>query len=158
MKPLAALRGFLEQHFPNTTREEMWCTCGAANHVRFLFFLVDNRLAVAVVPEGARVDAGDMAEAINAKTVQPVAVNDLDAAFAESELGRTQPFDNPFGMHVFFDERLRECDELVFCPRMFFGKEGECFRAPTQEFIELVRPVVLPLSTLVYAHADDWAV
>lgn len=158
MKPLEALRRFLEQHFPNTTRDELWCTCGASNHVRFVFFLVDNRLAIAVVPEGARVDADDLAASLHSQHVQPLAVTDLDVAFTESELGRMQPFENPFGTQVFLDERLAESDELVFCPRMFFGKEGECFRAPVQKFIELVHPVILPLSGVLCADGDDWAV
>jgi len=158
MKPLLALRGFLEQHFPKSVRGEPKCTCGAGNHVRVLFFLVDDQPASAIIPEASRINADELQRVLGARRVQPLAITDVESVYSESELGQAQPFEHPFGHRVYFDDRMVQTEELVFCPRMFFGKEGECFRAPTKQFLELVNPVIISMSPVLVGEFDDWAV
>lgn len=158
MKPLLALRGYLEQHFPKSVRGEPKCSCGSGNHVRVLFFLVDDQPASAIIPEASRINADELQRVLGARRVQPLAITDVESVYAESELGQAQPFEQPFGHRVYFDERMAKSEELVFCPRMFFGKEGECFRAPTQKFLELVQPTIISMVPVLAGEFDDWAV
>lgn len=158
MNPLGALRIYLEQHYPHTTGEELRCTCGAGNHVRIRHFRVSGQPAAAVIPEGAALTAADFGEALGMTDVQPLMDAELDEVCSETELGRTQPFDNPFGTAVFCDESLLPFSDLVFCPRMFFGERGQCFRVPTQEFLDLTQAIVLPLTASAACRSDDWAV
>ena len=72
--------------------------------------------------------------------------SELDSIFPVTEIGRTEPFENPFGTAVYLDENLLQFPTVVFCPKMLSGKRGECFRLPIRDFQELVHPVVVRLS------------
>jgi hypothetical protein len=102
--------------------------------------------ASAVVPEGYELSAARLSQALAGAHVEPIPEAELDAIFPETEMGRTGPFENPFGAAVYLDENLLQFDTLVICPRMFSGLKGECFRVPIVEFQELEHPVVLRLS------------
>jgi len=158
MKPIIALHNYLKLHFPRVLRDEVLCTCGAGNHVRLLFFRVNGQPATVVLPEGIDVTAEQLGQAIGGGKVECLAERDLDVIFADSELGHMEPFENPFGANVYCDEGLLTWKELVFCPRMFFGQRGECFRAPTREFLDLTRAITVPLSGTPVAEQDAWAV
>ena len=158
MNTLAALRGYLEQHHPHSVRGELRCTCGAGNHVRVLFFRVNGQPASVLIPEGAWISAQELQDILGKDRVEPIPPADLNFIFADSELGRAQPFESPFGARIYLDERLLECEELVFCPRMFFGQPGECFRTTTEEFLDLIHPFVLPIVSVPAAARSDWAV
>ena len=41
---------------------------------------------------------------------------------------------------------------------MFAGQRGECFRATTQEFLNLTRAIVMPLGGTPVQEQDLWAV
>jgi len=110
----------------------------------------------AVIPEGALLSAQDLRDAIVGASVEPMAESELAEVFADTELGHMDWFENPFGSNVLFDELLAPYSEIVFCPRMYSDRRGECFRAPTREFLELTRAVVLPLTS--FRRMDDWAV
>ncbi len=140
-----ALRNYMRQYFPREVHNEPWCTCGSANHVRTLLFRVNGQPTTVVVPEGCELSAAQMRRAIPGAQVEPLAPDELDAIYASSELGQMQPFDNPFGANVYLDENLLHFDTLVFCPQMFGGKKGECFRVPTKDFRTAVQALVLPL-------------
>ncbi|HWQ03370.1 MAG TPA: hypothetical protein VNL38_02725 [Candidatus Nitrosotenuis sp.] len=158
MKTLRVLRDYLQQHYPNTLRDEVLCTCGAGNHVRVVFFRVNHLPAAIILPEGADVTAETLASSIPGASVEPLAAEEVDSAYADSELGHMQPFENPFGGTVYVEESLLLWKELVFCPRMFSGLRGECFRAPTREFLELTKAIALPLATVPVPESDAWAV
>jgi prolyl-tRNA editing enzyme YbaK/EbsC (Cys-tRNA(Pro) deacylase) len=159
MKPILALRDFMKEHFPRTLRDEVLCTCGAGNHVRLLFFRVDGQPATVVIPEGFDLSAEQLTASIGHARVEKLVDEEIDSAFTDTELGHMLPFENPFGSGVYFDESLLTWKELVFCPRMFSGQRGECFRAPTRNFLELTRAIVLPFSrTAVEEEKDAWAV
>jgi prolyl-tRNA editing enzyme YbaK/EbsC (Cys-tRNA(Pro) deacylase) len=158
MKPLQMLHTFLEQHFPHTTKDEVLCTCGAGNHVRVLFFRVNKQPVSVIVPEGADLLPEQFAEAIGHADVQPMTEAELDAAFPPTEIGQMQPFENPFGMTVYLDEGLLAWKEFVFCPRMFSGQRGDCFRTPSRQFIELTRAISLPLTLVKVPDSDAWAI
>lgn len=157
MTYLQALRRFLEEHFPGQVSTQQECTCGQENHVRVIFFRVNGQPATAVIPESAGLSALELSDVIGGR-VERITLAELDAIFADTELGHMQPFENPFGTHVFLDEALGACEQLVFCPRMFFGQRGQCFRVPVKGFKELTHARVLPLSSVCVIDTDAWAV
>ncbi|MBI3664381.1 MAG: YbaK/EbsC family protein [Acidobacteria bacterium] len=158
MKPILALQSYMKEHFPRTLRDEVLCTCGAGNHVRLLFFRVDGQPVTVVISEGVELSTAQLADAIGSSRVQLLQEPELDAIYPDSELGHMQPFENPFGSAVYCDESLLTWKELVFCPRMFSGQRGECFRATTKDFLALTRAIVLPLSGTPVQERDLWAV
>lgn len=158
MTMLGALRIYLEQHFPHTVGEEAACSCGASNHVRVRYFRVNGQPAAAIIPEGSTLTAGDLAEATGTRQVEPLLEEELSEIFTDTELGRMQPFENPFGAAVFFDDLLLPHRNVVFCPRMFSEQRGQCFRVPTQEILDLTHAVVLPLTGAGCRRSDEWAV
>jgi hypothetical protein len=158
MKELRTLREYLDQHFPHTVGEEPRCTCGAGNHVRVSFFRVNGQPAVTIVPEGMPLTPQQLREAIGCGRAEALTDTELDDIYGDTELGRMQSFENPFGTTVFFDETLAPFPELVFCPRMFFGRRGECFHVPTDEFLDLTHAIVVPLCATASREPDYWAV
>jgi prolyl-tRNA editing enzyme YbaK/EbsC (Cys-tRNA(Pro) deacylase) len=158
MKPLQSLRSFLELHYPGTTHEEPLCTCGAGNHVRVIFFRVNHMPAAVVLPEGASLDCQHLAEALKSSSVEPITVAEMEATYTMSELGEMQPFEKPFGVTVYVDAELLAWKEFVFCPRMFSGKRGECFRVPAKSFLEETKAIALPLALEKVPDSDAWAV
>lgn len=157
MHALGALRTYLEQHYPHTTGEELRCTCGAGNHARIRYFRVDGHPVTAIVPEGASLTAWDLREAIGCAAIEPLLEREMEEIHEDTELGHADWFQNPFGTTVFFDDLLLPYSQIVFCPQMFAGQRGECFRVPTLEFIDLTQALVLPL-TAPACKVDDWGV
>ncbi len=145
MKLQQALRNYLRQHFPGNVHTEPWCTCGSANHVRVFLFRVNGQPATAIVPEGCELSAVQLGRALPGAQVEQLTEEELDAIYTDSELGRMQPFENPFGTAVFLDRNLVRFTTLVFCPQMFSGLAGECFRVPTGDFRKLVHAQVVRL-------------
>ena len=158
MKEVEILRHYLEQHFPQTVSEEEKCTCGAGNHARICFFRANGQPLATILPEGAKLTADELRQAIGCIRAERLDAAELDATFTDTELGHMQAFENPFGSTVFCDELLAGNRDLVFCPPMFFGQRGECFRVPTREFLELTHALVLPLTGRQDREPDDWAV
>lgn len=137
---------YLRQYFPRDIRKEPKCTCGNPNHARIALFRVNGLPASAIVPEGYELSAAHLSQALAGARVEPMPETELDAIFAETEMGRTGPFESPFGTAVYLDENLLQFETLVFCPMMLCGKKGECFRVPLADFQELEHPVPLRLS------------
>ena len=158
MNQLTALRTYLEQHFPKAIQGEGECTCGAGNHVRVCFFRVDGQPVSAIIPEGAGLTTDELRGALGCLRVEPFSNGDWDQVCTDTELGHTLSFDNPFGAGVLFDELLRSFPNLVFCPRMFSGERGLCFRVPTDRFLELTHALVMPLTAQACHRVDEWAV
>ena len=144
MRLQLAVRDYLRRHFPENVHIEPWCACGSANHVRIALFRVNGQPAAAVVPEACELSAAQLRRALPRAQVEPLTEAELDAMYAESEAG-AQTFENPLGAAVYLDKNLVQFTTLVFCPEMFSGRAGECFRIPTSDFVKLVRARVLPL-------------
>jgi prolyl-tRNA editing enzyme YbaK/EbsC (Cys-tRNA(Pro) deacylase) len=157
MKPIRVLHDLLKQEFPNTVKDEVLCTCGAGNHVRVLFFRIDHEPAAVILPEGADLDPADFAEAVGGH-VERLEAGELERSLSDSRPGYAMPSEGPFAGAVYLDESLLTWKELVFCPRMFNGMRGECFRAPMQSFLEVTHAIALPLVTGRVPPSDAWAV
>jgi prolyl-tRNA editing enzyme YbaK/EbsC (Cys-tRNA(Pro) deacylase) len=157
MKMLDSLRAFLAPYAHAHLRNEPLCSCGDSNHVRILLFRAAGRPITVIVPEAAQLTPQQMGGALGGQRVEPLREEEMDAIFEETDLGRSEPFSNPFGADVYLDESLILYPTLVFCPRMFGGRAGECFRVPTRDLLDGTRASVLPLVAQPCA-ADDWAV
>lgn len=157
MKMLQSLRDYLTPYAHSHLRNEPLCTCGDANHVRLLLFRAEGRPITVIVPEAAQITSQQLAEALGGQRIEPLREDELDAIFADTDLGHSEPYSNPFGTDVYFDESLVLYPTLVFCPRMFGGRAGECFRVPTRDLLDHTRASVLPLVSEPCA-ADEWAV
>jgi prolyl-tRNA editing enzyme YbaK/EbsC (Cys-tRNA(Pro) deacylase) len=140
------LRNHLQQYIPDHVRRELECSCGDPNHARILLFRVNGLPASAIVPEGYDLSSARFSQALAGARVEPMLESELDVIFPTTEIGRTEPFENPFGTAVYLDENLLQFPTVVFCPKMLSGKKGECFRLPIVDFQELVHPMVVRLS------------
>jgi len=137
------LRDHLRQLDPDAVHTEPWCSCGSSNHARIYLFRLDSQPVTAIVPEACQLTAAMFAQALPGSQVQPLSEGELDIACDEGELGRMNPFENPFGAAVYLDEQLARHDTIVFCPRMFSGRKGQCYRVPTRQLLAAVNPVIL---------------
>ena len=142
------LRNHMQQNFSRHFSIEPECTCGNPNHARALVFRVNDSPATVIVPEGYDLSAKRLSEALGWVRVEAMLEQELDSIFPDTEIGHTEPFENPFGTAVYLDENLTQFYWMVFCPKMLSGRKGECFRVPVKDFQKLVRPVVLQLSPL----------
>ena len=157
MKMLQSLREYLIPFAHSHLRNEPLCTCGDSNHVRILLYRLEGRPITVIVPEDAQVTPELVAQALVGQRIETLREEEMDAIFAETDLGRGEPFANPFGTDVYFDENLVLYPTLVFCPRMFGGVAGECFRVPTRDLLDHTRASILPLVPAPCV-GDDWAV
>ena len=139
------LRNDLRQHIPQSVSSEHTCSCGASNHARIFLFRLNGEPATAIVPEARALNTAKLAEALPGTRVESLSVAELGSIFPETELGHMGPFDNPFGDSVYLEQSLLQCDDLVFCPKMFGGKTRECFRVPTCELCQVIHPIALRL-------------
>ncbi len=155
---LAVLRRCLDEQFPGAVQAEVECTCGAPYHARLVPFRVQGQPAVAVIPEGAAVTADDLREALRCDTVERLPSEALGVLFASLEARGATALEDPDFPTIFFDESLLGWPEVVFCPRMFLGKPGDCFRVPTRAFLDLSYAIVAPLTSANYHSHDEWGV
>lgn len=146
MKLTWTLRNYLQQVSAHKLSNEFLCTCGDPNHARVVLLRVDGRPAVVIIPEGAQLTLDRFRAAAGCRHVEPLGETELDEIYAPSELGFSHPFENSFGTDVYLDETLMAFRELVFCPRMFDGAPGECFRVPTRELLEGTRALALSMA------------
>jgi len=158
MKHLTILREYLDQRMPGSTRPEIDCTCGALNHAAVHFFRVHGQPVAAICPETRPLTAEDLERAVGHGPVEPLASRESAAIFADTELGHMHWYENPFGFGVYVDRALAACPEIVFCPRMYFGRRGECLRVPTSRFLNVTHAVVLALTSVAPDEANAWAV
>ncbi len=153
MKLQQALHNHLRQLFSGNVHTEPWCTCGSANHGRVFLFRINGQPALAIVPEGCELSPAQLRRAIPRAQVEPLTEAELDAMYAESKAG-AQTSENPLGAAVYLDKNLARFSTLVFCPQMFSGRAGECFRVPTGDFVKFVHARDLRLfPTFVRARA-----
>ncbi len=157
MKAHALLRQFLELFTAREPLTERICSCGDANHVRLQLFRIEGRPVLAIVPEALELTAEQFREASGAQRVEPLSDAELDEICLETELGCTNLLENAFGGDVYFDESLMLYPSLVVCPRMFGGKEGECYRIVTRQLMEGARPLMVRMPTPA-CTVEDWGV
>ncbi len=157
MNAQGLIRQFFELYTAREPVAEHICSCGDANHVRIQLFRLEGRPVMAIVPEALELSASQFAEAAGVHHVEPLSDAEMDEIFLETELGCTSLLENPFGGDVYFDESLLLFPQLVVCPRMYGGREGECYRIRTQQLLKDARPMMLRFAIPAGVN-DSWAV
>lgn len=104
---------------------------------------IDGDMAMAVLPADDRVDRHLLKQAAGAETVELASESEFKDLFSNCELGAMPPFGNLWGMTVFADERLAEDEEIAFNA----GSHSELVRLSWDDFVRLVRPQVVHLTT-----------
>lgn len=145
MNPHRALGNYLRQNFPGNVHTEPWCSCGSANHVGVFLFRVNGQLATAIVPEGCELSAAQLRRALPGAQVELLSEAEIDQIYAESKPDSMQADKLSFSAAVYLDKNLVRFSTLVFCPKMFGGRAGECFRVPTGDFRKIVNAKVVRL-------------
>lgn len=155
---LVLLRRCLDERIPGAVRTEVECTCGAPYHARLVPFRVQGQLAVAVIPEGAALTADELRAALRCEAVEKLPSEEMESLFAALQVRGAVAFEDPDFPTIFFDESLLDWPEVVFCPRMFLGKPGDCFRVSTRAFLDLSLAIVAPLTHASFHSHDEWGV
>ena len=104
---------------------------------------IDGEMAMAVLPADDRVDRELLKQATGADTVELASESEFKDLFPSCELGAMPPFGNLWGMEVFADERLAEDEQIAFNA----GSHSELVRLAWDDFVRLVRPQVVHLTT-----------
>ncbi|MCL6565587.1 MAG: hypothetical protein K6U09_04100 [Acidobacteriia bacterium] len=155
---LVALRRYIERELPRAVRTEVECTCGAPYHARLIPIRVHGQRAVAVIPEGATIGVEELRAALGSPQVERLQTEELEPLFAGLASAGTAASEAVDLPTIFFDEALLAWPEIVFCPRMFWGQPGECFRIPTRAFLELSCAILVPLTPAHLPAGEEWGV
>jgi Ala-tRNA(Pro) deacylase len=137
------------RHSPAYTAQEI----AASAHIRgrelakVVVVRLDGKMALAVLPASVKVDLDLLREAAGTGKAELANETDFASAFPECELGAMPPFGNLYGMPVYADSRLAEDAEIAFNA----GTHSELIRLMYTDFVRLVRPRVVHLSTGVPA-------
>lgn len=143
MKLQRALREHLRQYNPDAIHAEPWCSCGSPNHARIFLFRVNGQPVTALVPESYDLTTEAFARVLPDSEIELISEAELENACELGELGHMQAFENPFGANVYLDKELLKYETIVFCPSMFSGKRGQCYRVPTQDLVSVVLPIIM---------------
>jgi Ala-tRNA(Pro) deacylase len=151
--PAAKLKAFLDshrvkyvsiRHSPAYTAQEV----AASAHVRgkelakTVIVLIDDKLAMAVLPASRKVDVDRLSEMCGGAAVRIATEEDFRTAFPECEVGAMPPFGNLYGMDVYVDQPLADDVEISFNG----GTHSELIRLEYRDFARLVQPKVAPIS------------
>lgn len=74
----------------------------------------DGELVLAAVPAALKVDEKALAKLMKAKEVVAAEEHEFANAFPDCEVGAMPPFGDLYGVPLWLDKRLTECDEVVF--------------------------------------------
>ncbi|MCB2205009.1 YbaK/EbsC family protein [bacterium] len=136
-------------HSPAFTAQEVAALAHipGKNIAKTVVVVVDERLALAVVPAPYTVDFDMLQGTIGASTVRLAEESEFSGTFPDCELGAMPPFGNLYGMEVYVARSLAEDEDIAFnaC------NHHELLKMPYREFERLVQPKVITFS--VHAQA-----
>lgn len=82
--------------------------------IKTVVLKADGQLVLAAVPAALKVDEEALAKLAKAKEVVVAEEHEFASAFPDCEVGAMPPFGSLYGIPLYLDKRLRECDEVVF--------------------------------------------
>lgn len=131
-------------HSPAFTAQEVAASAHVAGSefAKTVVVLVDDRMAMAVLPAFQRVDLDRLRAATGATRVELASEPEFRERFPECELGAMPPFGNRYGMDVFLADSLAANDEIAFNA----GSHTELVRMAYRDYERMVRPSVVPLT------------
>lgn len=104
--------------------------------------MVDDKLAMLVLPAPHRVDLELLRSGVKARTARLATEPEFTQAFEDCETGAMPPFGNLFGVPVYADPSLRAHPEITFNA----GSHRETMTIAYADFERVAQPQVLPLS------------
>lgn len=114
-----------------------------------VMFIMDGKLAMAVVPAARRVDLTALHGSIGAHVVRLASELEFKAEFPDCDAGAMPPFGNLYGMPVFLDDSIVGQKEIAFNA----GTHTETMRMSCADFLRLVQPNVLHFAGSKSAYA-----
>ena len=107
----------------------------------------DGRLMMAVLPASHRLDLHQLKEELNAKKLEMVPEGELVKFCPDCELGAFPPFGHLYGMNVWVDRSLGQCEEIMFNA----GSHTEAIRMKYADFAKAATPHVARFAELAAA-------
>lgn len=104
--------------------------------------MIDDRMAMAVLPASTRLDLEQLKDIAGAKRVELASEREFRDLFPECEVGAMPPFGNLYGMTVWVDAALAEDEQIAFNA----GSHTELIRMAYRDFAKLVAPTVAEMS------------
>jgi len=148
--PIQQLKDFLDEasveymcltHPPAFTAKELahHVKIGGDKVVKTVIIELDGKMAMLVMPATWRVRWESLSRILDTDFVDLADEQTFQDRFPECEVGAMPPFGNLFGMTVYCAESLTEQPELAFAA----GSHTETLHMKTQDFLNLVQPMVL---------------
>lgn len=153
--PAKKLKAFLDghgvkyrcvQHSPAYTAPEI----AASTHVsgsdfaKTVIVKIDGRMTMVVLPAHRKIVLSELRDLLPSGTVELATEEEFINRFPDCELGAMPPFGNLYGMPVYLDARLTEHPEIAFNA----GTHREVIKMASEDFDELVHPIVMELATV----------
>lgn len=107
-----------------------------------VMIMVDNKMAMAVIPASYVVDFDLLKEAADAENIILANENEFTNLFSDCDVGAMPPFGNLYGMPVFVCQSLAEDDHISFNA----GSHTELIQLSYRDFESLVKPKVAKIS------------
>lgn len=104
--------------------------------------VMDDRLAMVVLPAPYRVDLELLRAGLRAHTVRLAEEREFADVFGDCETGAMPPFGNLYGVEVYVDPALGEHGQITFNA----GSHHETMTIAYADFVRLARPTVLALA------------
>ncbi|HEY5542609.1 MAG TPA: YbaK/EbsC family protein [Candidatus Binatia bacterium] len=103
---------------------------------------VDDKLVMGVLPGSLKIHVDTARASLGASMVELATEDEFMSRFPECEIGATRPFGNLFGLKVVVDPALERDEHIYFNA----GNHVQTVRMKYQDFGELVKPQIVPLS------------
>ena len=147
--PLNKLREFLDQnnvkyrvivHSRAYTAQEIASIAHIPGQelAKTVMIMMDNNLAMAVLPASEHIDLGALKSVARAESVRLATEFEFKDRFPECEAGAMPPFGNLYGMAVYVEAGLAKDEEIAFNA----GSHTELIRLALSDFMRLVNPRV----------------
>jgi Ala-tRNA(Pro) deacylase len=133
------------QHSPAFTAQEIAASAHIPGRMlaKTVMVKLDGEMAMVVLPASIRVDFDLLKKACGAKRAELATEEEFKDMFSECEPGAMPPFGNLYGMRVYGSTALDRGLEIAFSA----GTHKELIRMGYDDFLRLVKPRLVPLST-----------
>ena len=106
--------------------------------IKTVVLKADGQLVLAAVPAALKVDQKALAKLMKAKEVVVAEEHEFANAFPDCEVGAMPPFGGLYGVPLYLDKRLTECDEVVFNA----GTHTDTVKMSLADFERLANPEI----------------
>ncbi|MGQ9549181.1 MAG: aminoacyl-tRNA deacylase [Roseiflexus sp.] len=105
---------------------------------KVVMVFIDGRMAMLVVPADTRADLARLADVIGACEIRLADEHEFAPLFPDCETGAMPPFGNLYGLPVYLDRNLADCETITFQA----GTHQDAISMQSEDFIRLARPFI----------------